>query len=270
MPWPPTETAERRTETEPGGAPGLTFQVSIDPRGYGGAENMAIDRSLLAAASRTGRAFLRLYRFAPPCLSFGRHEPALARYDRERIARLGIDVVRRPTGGRAVWHEHDVTYAVAAPVAAFGTLANAYRAIHERLAAALRTLGAAAALAPSARGAAVAAGACFAAPVGGEVVVQGRKLVGSAQLRDGTAFLQHGSILLTGSQELIGRVSREPGPVSRETTLSAVLGRSVSFAEVADAVVRTWGDAVTPATGSNAPPRAASARFAHPAWTWRR
>src|SRR3989454_7840214 len=43
-----------------------------------------------------------LYRFDPPCLSFGRHEPARSRYDRAAIARLGIDVVRRPTGGRAV------------------------------------------------------------------------------------------------------------------------------------------------------------------------
>ncbi len=77
---------------------------------------MATDAALLDEADRSGRAFLRLYRWSPPCLSFGRHEPAATRYDRVAIARLGIDVVRRPTGGRAVWHEHEVTYAVAAPV----------------------------------------------------------------------------------------------------------------------------------------------------------
>src|SRR5438874_10713974 len=81
---------------------------------------MAVDEALLDESDRTGGAFLRLYRFSPPCLSLGRNEPARARYDRAAITRLGITVVRRPTGGRAVWHEHEVTYAVAAPLAALG------------------------------------------------------------------------------------------------------------------------------------------------------
>ncbi len=93
------------------------WELLLDPRGASGAVNMAIDAGLLALATHTGRAFLRLYHFDPPCLSFGRNEPARG-YDRAAIARLGVDVVRRPTGGRVVWHEHEVTYAVAAPVAA--------------------------------------------------------------------------------------------------------------------------------------------------------
>src|SRR5437867_1021526 len=130
----------------------LRWELILEPGGHTGAENMALDMALLGEVERTGRAFLRLYRFDPPCLSFGRHEPARSRYDHAGLARLGIDVVRRPTGGRAVWHEHEVTYAVAAPVAAFGergsTLRDSYRAIHARLAAALRTLGVPATLAP--------------------------------------------------------------------------------------------------------------------------
>src|SRR5882762_10264350 len=118
----------------------------VHSAGRSGAANMAIDASLLAKAARTGRAFLRLYRFDPPCLSLGRNEPT-AHYDRSAIARRRLDVVRRPTGGRAVWHEHEVTYAVAAPIATFGSLRAAYQAIHSRLAAALRSLGADAALA---------------------------------------------------------------------------------------------------------------------------
>src|SRR5438094_4722705 len=117
------------------------WELLVDAAGRAGAENMAIDEALLCEADQSGRAFLRLYRWSPPCLSFGRHESVTTRYDRAAIARLGLDVVRRPTGGRAVWHEHEVTYAVAAPVAAFGSLRASYRAIHERLAAALRTLG---------------------------------------------------------------------------------------------------------------------------------
>src|SRR5256885_3753280 len=143
---------------------------------------MAVDVALLERADRMGEAFLRLYRFDPPCLSLGRNEAA-ARYDRAAIARLGLDVVRRPTGGSAVWHEHEVTYAIAAPIAAFGGLREAYCWIHGRLAAALQTLGVAATLAPDRPTASPPdrPGGCFAEPVGGEVLVDGQKLVGSAQ-----------------------------------------------------------------------------------------
>jgi lipoyl(octanoyl) transferase len=240
---------------------------------------MAVDEALLAQADRTGRAYLRLYRFDPPCLSFGRNEPARERYDREAIARVGFDVVRRPTGGRAVWHAHEVTYAVAAPIAAFGraSLRDGYIAIHTRLAAALGALGVPATLASDRR----TAGPpdrlpCFATAVRGEVVVHGKKVIGSAQVRHGTAFLQHGSILLAGSQDVITAVSRKPQAVSRKAqaasaaaTLSAVLGRHVTWEEVADAIVRVWGDDVT-STARHRPPPLFTARFSDPAWTWRR
>jgi lipoate-protein ligase A len=252
------ETTERR------------WDLILDPGGRPGAENMAIDASLLAESNRTGAAFLRLYRFDPPCLSLGRNEPA-ARYDRRAIARLGLDVVRRPTGGRAVWHAHELTYAVAAPISAVAGLRESYRAIHARLAAALRALGADATLAPDRPPARPAdrSTACFSAAVGSEVVVDGRKLVGSAQVREGRAFLQHGSILLDGSQEMVRIVSRERGAGSGETTLSATLGRRVPFEEVADAIVAAWGDDITCAT-LHRPPPTSTTLFLDPRWTWRR
>ena len=179
---------------------------------------------------------------------------------------LGLDVVRRPTGGRAVWHDAELTYAVAAPIAAFGTLAESYQAIHARLAAALRTLGAAAELAPRGRAAGVGDGACFATPVGGEVLVHGKKVVGSAQVRHGAAFLQHGSILLDGSQEMIQAVSRQPSALNAATSLSAVLGSAVGFDQVATAILDTWGE---PLARSAHPPIHPSV-FRDPAWTWRR
>jgi lipoate-protein ligase A len=228
----------------------LLTELLLDPAGRSGAANMAIDAGLLAEAARTGRAFLRLYRFDPPCLSLGRNEAA-AHYDRAAIAQRGLDVVRRPTGGRAVWHEHDLTYAVAAPIATFGGLRAAYRAIHTRLAAALRSLGVDATLAPHQpppSGRVDQPASCFATPVGGEVLVAGRKLVGSAQVRKRSAFLQHGSILLDGSQEIVRVVSRQASQLSGETTLSGVLRRHVSFHEVADAIVAAWGDEVTSPT----------------------
>lgn len=148
----------------------LTWHLFVEPRGRSGSENMAVDQALLdrVAALQDGTACLRLYRWNPPCLSFGRHEPALARYDRAAIERLGLDVVRRPTGGRAVWHQHEVTYAVVAPIAVFGSLRSSYLAIHRRLARALRSLGVRAALATGREPApGHAAGPCFRAPGGG-------------------------------------------------------------------------------------------------------
>jgi len=250
----------------------VRWQLLLEPNGAPGPENMAVDVALLERADRMGEAFLRLYRFDPPCLSLGRNEAA-ARYDRAAIARLGLDVVRRPTGGSAVWHEHEVTYAIAAPIAAFGGLREAYHAIHARLAAALGALGADATLAPGRlRPPSTAfhrAGPCFARPVGGEILVAGRKLVGSAQVRCGTAFLQHGSILLDGSQDVITAVSHKPQAASAATTLSAALGRRVTWEEVADALVRAWGDDFT-STALHRPPPSSTALFLSPAWTWRR
>jgi len=247
--------------------------------------NLAIDQSLLEEADRSHTAQLRLYRWNPPCLSFGRHEPT-RRYDRALLERLGLDVVRRPTGGRAVWHEHEVTYAVAAPIAAFGSLRAAYRAIHERLAAALRCLGADASLAPDRLAARPPdrPGTCFESPVGGEVLVWGRKLVGSAQVRRGRAFLQHGSILLDGSQEMLAAVSHQPSAFSYQTsdvrgatTLSAALGRRVTFEEVAKAIIGAWGSTLAPTAPVRprpplpaCPPDRLTAFFLDPAWTWRR
>jgi len=190
---------------------------------------MRIDETLLDDAVRSGNAFLRLYRWDPPTLSVGRNQA---------ITHVGLPIVRRPTGGQAVWHEHEVTYAVAAPIACFGSLRTAYRSIHDRLADALRTLGVDAVLAPPIRPAGRPA-SCFSVPVGGEILVQGRKLVGSAQVRRGDAFLQHGSILLDGSQQ-------RASPETRETTLRAVLGRAVTFDEVTAAVVAKWVEGFRP------------------------
>lgn len=235
----------------------MRWQLIREATGRTGAENMAFDASLLTESDATGQAFLRLYRFDPPCLSLGRNEPA-DQYDQAMIARLGLDVVRRPTGGRAVWHHHEVTYAVVAPIAVFGGLRKAYCAIHDRLALALRSLGVDATLAlhqpPPSSTLLHHPTPCFAASTGGEVLVAGRKLIGSAQLRMRSAFLQHGSILLDGSQNIVNVVSGQWSGVTGETTLSAVLGRRVSFDEVADAVVATWGTEVTSTTLPQPPP----------------
>jgi lipoyl(octanoyl) transferase len=236
--------------------------------------NMAIDRALLERAT-AGESWIRLYAWSPSCLSFGRHEPAARRYDRERIAALGLDVVRRPTGGRAVWHAGELTYAVAAPATALGTLREAYGEIHRVIRDALRRLGAPAELAPSHGPIPLDAGACFAVPVGGEVVVGDHKVAGSAQLREDGALLQHGSILLADDQGMVARLVRGDAPADRSAPLARVLGRPVGWEEAAEAVTgavaERWG-----APGKRMDECASvvqqacahAARFRSCAWTW--
>ena len=147
----------------------------VDETPRPGWANMAIDQTLLDRAGLLGENWLRLYAWEPHCLSFGRHEPATRRYDAARIAALGIDTVRRPTGGRAVWHGHELTYAVAAPGPRFGSLQEAYLEIHAMIGQALGKLGIEAVLASSRRSEPLDAGACFSRPAGGEVLVGGCK-----------------------------------------------------------------------------------------------
>ena len=204
---------------------------------------MAADAALLDRAIGSGGAFLRLYRWNPPTLSIGRNQQLDGDY--------GVPVVRRPTGGKAVWHEDELTYAVAAPISLFGSLRDAYCEIHTRLATALRSLGIDATLAPYRPVVRPSEGptSCFAAPVGGEILVAGRKLVGSAQVRRGDAFLQHGSILLNGQQ---------PGAPGG-TTVAAAVGRPLPFGVVVAAIVRTWPDRLVRSDGPTVRPEFASA-----------
>jgi lipoate---protein ligase len=232
--------------------------------------NMARDQAMLDRVEAEGGLLLRLYQWDPPCLSFGRNESVLKRYHRDQIEQLKLDVVRRPTGGRAVWHEQEVTYAVAGRVAQFGSLGAAYCALHQFLAAALRRLDAEVTIAGNTPVPGLSPGGCFSAPVGGEIMYGNRKLVGSAQLRQGEAFLQHGSILLQGTQEIVARVSQTPAPEGGESSLSDALDRAVSFQAVAAAIMDESG---AEPIETNWLDRAASAREAHfrsPEWTWRR
>lgn len=250
------------------------YVLWVDPVPRPGWRNMAIDLALLERA-RAGERWLRLYGWEPHCLSFGRHEPAARRYDAARVEALGLEVVRRPTGGRAVWHARELTYAVAAPSGCLGALREAYREIHLVLRDAIRELGASAELASARRAAAVHAGACFASPAGGEVMVGGRKVVGSAQLRDGTALLQHGSLLLEDDQATVTAVTVGAAPPDGSAPLVRLLGRAVrreaAAGAVAAAAARRWGP---PAERVEAPAgvlaRAArhEPRFRSPAWTW--
>jgi lipoate-protein ligase A len=159
----------------------------------------------------------------------------------------------------------------------FGSLKAAYHQIHLMLSRAVRTLGAPATLAaPQGKAASLDSGACFASPVGGEVMVEGAKVIGSAQLQQGRAFLQHGSFLLQDTQDVIQRVTLGSPPPSADRPLAQILGRSLTFEDAIGAIVPSlddwaadwnlWeseGDLVELVQGHRE-------RFRSPAWTWRR
>jgi lipoyl(octanoyl) transferase len=253
----------------------------VDETARPGWANMAIDQTLLDRAKLLGESWLRLYAWEPHCLSFGRHEPATRRYDAERIEALGIDTVRRPTGGRAVWHGPELTYAVAAPGGRFGSLQEAYLEIHAMIGQALGELGVDAVLASSRRAAPLDAGACFSQPAGGEVLVGGRKVVGSAQLRQGGALLQHGSILLADGQHIVRKLMREAADhdsfSSPGETALPLLGRSLAVAQLAEEIADTaairwpgdWNRMIAAGEVIEAASRHYP-QFRSPAWTWAR
>jgi lipoate-protein ligase A len=220
---------------------------------------------------------LRLYAWDPPTISFGRNEPTKGRYDLEAAGREGLGFVRRPTGGRAVLHRNEVTYCVVLPARAFGGPREAYLRINEGLVRGLRSLGCAAEIVREGRVLPPHAGPCFQAPAPGEVVLAGRKLVGSAQVRVGESILQHGSIILGGDQGALARLTGRAGDPSPPATVESAVG-SVTWQAAAAALAEgmalalggTWNEGDM-TSGEDARARSLEAeRYTDEAWTWRR
>ena len=262
-----------------------------------GAPNMALDEALLSRARLTDTVTVRVYTWARPTLSFGRHQSARGAYDPARAAALGLDVVRRPTGGRAVLHARELTYSVAAPTDALSPLGAplglAYARITAMIADALATLGVNVAPATAAgRARRPDAAPCFDAPAPGELVARAdpdahpRKLVGSAQWREDGALLQHGSILIDDDQGMLASCTMGPpnAPVTRPATLGGLLGRTPATEEVATAVLdaarrlgASLGVAVGQVENAGSDDQALQdevarllPRYRDPVWTWRR
>jgi lipoate-protein ligase A len=241
---------------------------------------MARDIALQARAARTGETVFSVYSWSRPTLSFGRNQPASGLYDLERIRAAGIDVVRRPTGGRAILHNREVTYSVTAPLEDAAPLRETYSRINRILQAGLSRLGVAVVPATSSERAAVpSVRPCFETPAEGELVAQGGKLVGSAQYRDDGALLQHGSILVNDDQSSLpdfARLSAENESVPVPATLHALLGRSPDPAEVAEAMfgaVRSLEDERATDLDEDEVRDAALQHISHfldEGWTWRR
>ncbi len=271
--------------------------------------NMAIDEALLDSVVAGGPPVVRFYTWQPAALSLGTNQ-AVGEVNRAECESRGFGLVRRLTGGRAVLHQHELTYSIVArenDPRVSGGVVESYRKISAALVEGLRTLGAEVSLAApdrallrarSARrvaaldeegeGEAGSSAVCFDAASAYELTVGGKKLVGSAQARRGGALLQHGSILLDIDWEAwvsVFAYASEAGKrrayaklPGRMTSLRQELGRSISPLEVLQAMLPAFetvlnvspGGAKLDASEEAAALKLASQKYGSEDWTLRR
>jgi lipoyl(octanoyl) transferase len=213
-----------------------------------GATNMAIDEALWRSRQAgASPPTLRFFGWAPPTVSLGYGQPLDSHVDLAACRTLGVGLVRRPTGGSAIYHdgpERELTYSVVATAADLGIgsdLLETYRWIGAGLLRGLRALGADAELVPERPPDGPVPAFCFARTGVYEIEVGGRKLVGSAQRRQGDSFLQHGAVLLDVDEPRLRRLfPTTRDPLATLSTLQVALGRRPSFDEVAIALTEAF------------------------------
>lgn len=221
-----------------------------------GSWNMAVDESILESAS-AGKVLptLRLYAWNPACLSLG-YAQSISDVDIPRLEARGWEMVRRPTGGRAILHCDELTYAIAAPTSEpclTGNLLESYQRISEALLLALNMLSIPAERLekPLIKSTSVDQNpVCFERPSNYEITYHGKKIIGSAQARRRDGVLQHGSLPLFGDLSRITKVLTYPDDLSRSesgvrlltraTTLETILGHPVSWDDAAQAFMAAF------------------------------
>ena len=166
-------------------------------------ENMALDEAVFRETVRNNRPpTLRFYGWRSPAVSIGYFQKLENEIHADRCRASGVDIVRRITGGKAVYHRDEVTYALTAGRSASlfpDDISRTYEIISRCLARGLSFLGINARMAKADPGAALHTrreSCCFSVPFGSELLVEGRKICGSAQTRTQGGFLQHGSLLM--------------------------------------------------------------------------
>jgi lipoyl(octanoyl) transferase len=213
-----------------------------------GAWNMGVDEAILASVG-AGDAppTLRLYGWMPPCLSLGYGQRARDA-DTARIAANGWEIVRRPTGGRAILHADELTYSLSLPPEhplALEDVVESYRAISRALMAALERLGAAVQAEKADKSTMQIGAVCFETPSHYEITVGGRKLVGSAQVRRTYGVLQHGTLPLAGDIARICDALVYTDDTERDAAKEAVRARALTLETALGGRIITWNEAAT-------------------------
>jgi lipoate-protein ligase A len=191
--------------------------------------NMAVDEAIMESIGRGDvPPTLRLYAWDPPCLSIGYAQPG-ADVDQKRLRSHNWQVVRRLTGGRAILHTDELTYAVIGPAdepRLAGGVLESYQRIAQALLQALRLLGLPAQALPKPQNSPRAdqqEPICFQIPSNYEITVGGKKLIGSAQARKKAAVLQHGTLPLYGDLRRVTQGLTFPDEASREIAANRLL-----------------------------------------------
>ena len=198
---------------------------------------MAIDEHLLALHGPSGSPVLRLYGWSPPAITLGRYQDAEC-VDRAACADDGIDVVRRITGGGAIFHDNEMTYSVVWPDEGLerpGGIDRAFETINAFMLETYRALGLDPAYAKDIAPREHSSGRpqfCFSGNENYDILVTGKKIGGNAQRRTGGALLQHGSIPLTIEGSRIKRYFRDRIETRNFTSLHSACGRDVSVEEL--------------------------------------
>ena len=220
--------------------------------------NMAIDEAIMTAvAAGESPPTLRFYAWNPPCLSLGYGQRWKQSVDIERLKEQGWEVVRRATGGRAILHTDELTYSITVPDNHFlakGQVVESYRRISQAFVTALAQLGLNPHADRHAGGAKSTNPVCFEVPSDYEITTpDGRKLIGSAQIRRKGVVLQHGSLPLHGDLGRIcdaliysDEIKREEAKVkvhSRAATLADALnGKAIHWQEAAEAIANSFAE----------------------------
>ncbi len=222
-----------------------------------GAWNMSVDEAILwAHAKDMVLPTLRIYRWNPPTLSLG-YSQKVSDVDLDGCREAGYDVVRRPTGGKAILHNDEITYSVVIREELLPydrSVVGAYRWISKGLTEAFRLLGVPVGFADEQCPSNMLQGdfyrrrlgsACFSAPARCDMVYEGRKIVGSAQVRRNGCVLQHGSIPLALQRERIHQLMRTAGDLDESIALGEVPALSaVSCDRVTESLIGGFASAL--------------------------
>lgn len=214
-----------------------TWELIVDEKPLKGSLNMAIDEFMFNIVKKERKTILRFYQWEKPTVSLGYYQRVNEVVALDYLKEKNFDLVRRITGGKLVLHDKEITYSIASSEVEIFTnsLKNSYQLISQALCLGFSKMGINARLAsrkvPSYLSKSLP---CFSYPAPDEIKVDGKKLVGSAQKREGDFFLQHGSIPIESDYEILKELTPDSARNfgKNMTSLKEVLGKDISFSEI--------------------------------------